>query len=227
MIFEANTYGIYNYTLMLILLLPIISTVVSVWRHVVGMKTLSLYAPIVLTYAFIEMGMNRTEETFNPVVSLVYGVIFYMVVLVVSTGLYRLMKRLRINYYSKMSLIFSGIASAVLIVYFLAAALGDHNLSNVNIFSIVLIAAIAERLVANYARSDFKGTVLLSLETLLLALIGLAVFSIPQLQKLLIESPWIILIVILLNFVVGTFKGLRLSEYWRFRAILDKDYNEK
>ncbi len=227
MIFETNAFGIYNYTLVLILLLPIISTMVSISRHIIGVKTLSLYAPIVLAYAFIEIGMNRPAQSFDPVVSLAYGSAFFLVVLIVATGLYRLLKPLRINYYSKMSLIFTGIASAVFIVYYAAAVLGDRSLSSVNVFSIVLIAAISERLVANYARTDLKGTIVISLETLAVALIGLLIFSIPQLQKILIESPWLIIVIVVINFAVGSFRGLRLTEFWRFSRILDKDYGDK
>lgn len=226
MLFEVNNLGIYNYTLILILLLPIISTIVSISRHIVGMKTLSLYAPIVLAYAFIEMSVNRVDESFDVLIGIRYGLLFFLLVLFVATGLYHLLRKFRVNYYSKMSLIFTGIASSVFIAYFMAAVLGDTALLDVNIFSIVLIAAISERLVARYARTDFRLTFFLGLETLSIALIGLLIFSIPKLQQLLIDAPWILIFVIIINLAVGSFKGLRLTEYFRFRSILDQDYSE-
>jgi hypothetical protein len=227
MLFELSRFGIYNYTLLLILMLPIISTLISISRHLIGMQTLSLYAPIVLSYAFIVMSIDSTAQKVDSFNGLFYGAVFYIVVVTIAALLYRLLRQFRINYYSKMSLIFSGIAGSVLIVYTLGSAMGNDALLNINIFSIVMIAAIAERIVASYARTDFYSVSYLAGETLAIAIVSLAIFSIPFIQELLLNNPWILALIVLVNLLVGNYKGLRLTEFIRFRSILDKDYDNK
>lgn len=219
--------GIERYTILLILALPVVATVVGIARHFIGLKTLSIYAPIVLTYAFLELSFDRSTDTIHYLDGLKYGIVLFLLVFATSTFTYKFIKPLRLHYYPKMALIFSVISAAILLTIALGGYLGRTGFTNVNIFSVVLISAITERIVGMYAKTNFKNAFFTSIETLLLTIINYSLISYSEFQRFIFESPWILLIVVLINLLVGRFTGLRLREYIRFWDILDRDYSEE
>lgn len=219
--------GIDRQTILLILALPIISTIVGIARHFIGLKTLSIYAPIVLTYAFLELSYNRADQVFDYASGLKYGIVIFILVFASSTFTHRLLSPLRLHYYPKMSLIFTIIGITILSALVIAGGLGRTGFVNISIFSAVLIAAVSERIIAIYAKTKFKNAFLTSLETLFLSLICYSLIAWHDFQTFLLTSPWILLIIVLVNLMVGRFTGLRLREYLRFWEILDKDYSSE
>lgn len=221
---EIFSLGIDRYTILLILFLPFVSTTVGIARHLIGFKTLSIYAPIVLTYAFIELGFDRTIDSIRYFDGLKYGIVLFFIVFFAASLIYKLTRNVRMTFFPKMSLVFTGVSLAMLLSIVLAAYLGRNGFSNINIFSVVLISATSERLVSLYAKTNFKSMLFVSFETILLTVFNYTLISWQDFQAFLLESPWIIILLIIINLYVGRFKGLRLREYWRFREILDKDY---
>jgi hypothetical protein len=219
--------GIERYTIILILALPVVSTIVGIARHMIGLKTLSIYAPIVLTYAFIELGFDRRTDLINYVDGLKYGLALFIIVFITSTGFYKLTRGLKLHFYPKMSLIFTAVAIMTMISIIAAAYLGRNGYININIFSVVLITAVSERLISIYAKTNFKNTLYISIETLILTVINYSLISWTAFQEFMLYNPWVLAVLILINLYVGTFTGLRLREYWRFREILDIDYTNE
>ena len=223
---EIVTLGIDERTIMLILFLPVVSTIVGIARHIVGIKTLSIYAPIVLTFAFIELSVvpNSSELLFWQ--GLRHGIIIFILVFLSATGFYSLTRGLRMHYFPKMSLIFTIVSIVMLTAIIIAAFLGRYGFTGINIFSIVLISATSERLVSVFAKTNFRNTLLISIETLILTVISYSVFSIAEFREFLVNSPWVMFILVVINLYIGRYRGLRFREYWRFRSILDQDYTQ-
>ncbi len=219
--------GLDTTLIVLLLFLPLISTVVAISRHIIGLKSLSIYAPILLAYAFIEIGLDRTTGDVVLLDGFKYGTLLFAIVVVTTTTLYAPLRRVRLHFYPKVSLIYIAIAN-ILIVALLLLSIFDENIAvRISTFSIVLIAAITERLISTQARKGLKPALLSSLETYLQAMVGYLLFSINGLRELLLREPWLILFLALINLFVGLFTGLRLTEYFRFHSILNNDKGEK
>lgn len=217
--------GVPAETILLIMFLPVVSTTVGIARHILGLKTLSIYAPIVLTYAFIELGFENGQIDYFA--GLRHGLIIFAIVFVTATAFYSITRSLRMHYYPKMSLIFTTVSIIMVIVLLIGAYLGRTDFIKLNVFSIVLITAISERLISIYAKTDFKNTTYISAETLILTLINFSLLAWEPFRLFLMDSPWFLIALVILNFYVGQFRGLRLREYWRFRRILNRDYESE
>lgn len=218
--------GVSEQTILLVLFLPVVATVVGFARHFIGLKTLSIYAPIVLTFAFIELSINN-QGRIDLALGLRHGLLVSALVFATSTLFYKLTKNIRMHYFPKMSLIFTIVSIVILALLIVAANLGRDGFVNISGFSIVMISAVSERLIAMYAKTNFKNTLFTSVETLLLTLFNFTLISIPEFQKFLINSPWFILFIVLFNLYIGQFRGLRIREIWRFRSILNQDFSNE
>jgi hypothetical protein len=67
-----------------------------------------------------------------------------------------------------------------------------------------------------------KTAMILAVETLFISLLGFFIANWNIFIKLIILYPWIILLTVPVNILIGRWTGLRLSEYWRFKEIIKK-----
>jgi F0F1-type ATP synthase assembly protein I len=111
----------------------------------------------------------------------------------------------------------------ILAIVSLLFQLGVKEVVSLNVLAVVMIATISERMMSNYARHGAKECISISGETLLLAVLSFLLFSWGNFQSFLLASPWILIVVLVINLIVGKFTGLRLLEYFRFWEILNKD----
>ncbi len=213
----------YQDLVLLLLFLPIVSTLVGMFRHLVGVRTLSLYAPILLTYAFIALGLSTTSGSINVLFALLAGVSIYALVFIVTILLYTSLRRLRLHYFPKVSLVFTVLSILILAIVSLLFQLGVKEVVSLNVIAVVLVASISERMISTYARHGIKASVNISGETLLLAVLNFLLFSWGAFQTFLLASPWILIVVLVINLLVGRVTGLRLLEYFRFWEILNKE----
>lgn len=204
---------------LLLLLLPFVATITGIVRHIIGLRSLSLYVPLFLAYIFFEFGYEGFA-TPNFLRGLGYGLILFVVTFVTSTMLYKILKRVRIHYIPKLSIIMIGVTISMFILLFIVAYFNKTTLLFTNPFSLIVLVVTTEGFISVMAKKNFRYTFYIALETLFTAIIGYLVISWDVIQNLVLSSPLVILILILLNIYVGRFLGLRLSEYWRFRAIL-------
>jgi hypothetical protein len=124
------------------------------------------------------------------------------------------------HYIPKMSIVLTAVSISYATVIVLTAftATGAKLLSNT--FVLVAIAVLAENIVTSYARKDLRYSIDLSIRTYLISLLCFIVISLPGIQNIFISYPILIVVVIILNIYIGKFKGLRITEYSRFKSIL-------
>ena len=69
-----------------------------------------------------------------------------------------------------------------------------------------------------------RGTneaLVLSVETLIISVVGYFLLVWQTFQDFILRYPWIILVIVLINIFLGRWGGLRLTEYVRFRKLLN------
>lgn len=206
-------------TVSIILFIPIITTLLAVFRYVIGIKVPALTSILLLTFAFVEMSFQKSESS-DYLLGLKYGALLYFVVFVVSTLSYYLIKRFRMHYIPKLTLIFT-VVSIIYAVLVLATRVTDTaGFLITNTFVIVVIAVMSENIVSSYARKDLFFSIDQSIRTLLFSIGFFTIISIEDFRKIIINFPYIIFILVFINIYIGRFKGLRLTEYFRFKSIL-------
>ena len=74
-----------------------------------------------------------------------------------------------------------------------------------------------------YTKRGFMVALKMSLGTLVLSIGMFLLITYDKFQSLILSNSWIIVVVILLNFFIGKYLGLRITEYFRFRNLLEDD----
>jgi hypothetical protein len=191
-------------------MLPIIATFIAFLRQVVGIKAFGIYTPLIITFAFLATN------------GLKYGIVIFLVVILSGMLLRFILKPLRLLYLPRVAIMLSLVALVVLFMLTLGGNLRRTGLASVSIFPILIMITLVEKFVAVQIEKGNKTAVILTLETLLISVIGFYIASWRGLIIALSTWPWIVLLTIPVNFFLGKWTGLRLSEYLRFREILKK-----
>ena len=202
--------GIPQETVVLLLMLPIMATVIAFSRQVVGIKGLDIYTPLIIAFAFLVIGLK-------------YGLIIFITILLIGTLMRLLVRRIRLLYLPRVAIILTTVILAILLLFLADAYSGQKYLVTTSIFATLIMVALIERFVAVQIERKAKKAIILTIETLLLAIICYWVASWSWLQNQIISIPlWIILGTIIVNILLGKWTSLRLSEYWRFREVIKR-----
>lgn len=199
--------GIPQETVVLILMLPIIATVIAFARQIIGWKAFGIYTPLISAFAFWAIGLK-------------YGLIIFVIVLMVGALVRFIIKYLNLLYLPRIAIVLTCVAMAILLLFLIVSALGRNGLLTASIFPILIIITLLEEFIGAQTKKGFRTAIILSLETLLLAIACYYLIIWPWLQNMLLKYPWIILLTIVFNILLGKWTGLRLSEYLRFRQVI-------
>lgn len=197
-------------TVILILMLPIIATFIAFLRQVVGIKAFGIYTPLIITFAFLATN------------GLKYGIAIFMAVILSGMVMRFILKPFRLLYLPRVAITLSIVALAVLFMLVLGGNMQRTGLAAVSIFPILIMITLVEKFVAVQIEKGNKTAIILTLETLLISVIGFFIAGWPFLINLLAAQPWIVLLTIPINLFLGKWTGLRLSEMVRFRNIVKK-----
>jgi hypothetical protein len=195
-------------TVILLFMLPIIVTLIAFFRQVIGIKAFGIYTPAIITFAFLAMPQLR------------YGLLIFVSVILMGMLMRFILKRLRILYLPRVAITLSIIAIAILIMLSLGGSMHRTGLASVSIFPILIMITIVEKFVTAQIEKGNKVALILAVETLIISIAGYYLASWHFLIKGIVAFPWLILITIPINILLGKWNGLRLSEYIRFREVL-------
>jgi len=77
---------------------------------------------------------------------------------------------------------------------------------------------LAEEFVRTQLAKSKKEAISLTVGTLVLAMVGAIILNARGIQKMVLDNPMVtILIVVVVNIMVGNYKGIRLTEIKRFK----------
>lgn len=194
-------------TVLHLLLLPFVVTLVALFRQVFGIKAFGIYTPTLITFSFLVVGVK-------------YGIAIFIAVILMGMLSRFLLKKFRLLYLPKVAITLTLISFAVLLLLALGGSIQRTGFAAMSIAPIIIMIALVEKIIVTQMENGTKEAFLVSGQTLLISLVSYYLTSISSFQQLLLNSPWIVLITIIINIIVGRWTGLRISEYWRFRDIL-------
>lgn len=206
------TQGVPLQTVALLLMLPIIVTLVAFFRQVVGVKAFGIYTPSIFTFALLAFDPNGLK----------YGVAIFISILLVGMVTRYLLKSFRLLYLPRVAITLSVVALAVLGILTIGGSYQRTGLAAISIFPLLIMISLAEKFVATQIEKGTKTALMLAGETLLIAIVGYYLISWRGLVITLLQYPWLILLTFAINFMLGRFAGLRITEYIRFRKVLER-----
>jgi hypothetical protein len=196
-------------TVVLLLMFPIIATMIAFLRQVIGIKAFGIYTPSIIIFAFFATGIK-------------YGIVLFVSVILVGMIVRLLLKRFRILYLPRVAITLSIVSLAMLLMLVFGGSLQRTGLAAVSIFPLLIMITLVEKFIATQIEKGNKTAFYLALETLFIAIIGYYLLKWGMLVKIVVAYPWVILLTIPINIVLGKWTGLRISEYLRFKEVFKK-----
>ena len=209
--------GISKGTLEILVAITIVATIVSLFRYIFGTKSYGIYAPIILAIAYSYTGLK-------------YGLSITLVVILISLVSYSVLRKIRMHYITRVAtnycLLAIGLIAFIIIIK--KYGLGLENISNVPALALVSIAGLSDFFIKQFVQKSLKTSVMTLASTVLVATAGWFIITRDYISEYTINNLWIILVLILINILIGQFKGLRLKDYFRFRSVVkEKDDDSK
>lgn len=200
--------GVSPNTLVLLFLFPLVAALVAFSRQVLGISGFGMITPALLSVAFLSTGG-------------LVGLLLLVFIMSVATLGRVLIKKAKIPYLPKLAILIWLISMAVLGLLLMSPMIGLVRLREVGIFPIMLFVLLSETFIEAQITRSMRTSLEMTLETVLLALVAYKLMSAPWVQDQVLLHPEVSVVVILaLDLIIGSYKGLRLSEVWRFRKIV-------
>jgi len=200
--------GISSQTLELLVAITLLATIVSIARYIFGSKTYGIYAPVILAIAYSYTGLK-------------YGLSVTVIVILTTLLSYSILKRVRMHYITRIAINYC-MLSISLVIFFLIIdryGLGLENMSQIPPLAFISIATLSDFFIKQYVQKSFKTSLTILLSTLIVSTIGWYVITRNHISGYIINNLWIIPVLIIINILIGQFKGLRIKDYFRFKSI--------
>lgn len=208
-------HGVSQMVLEILIAMCIVATIVSIARYIVGNKTYGIYAPIILAIAYSYTGLK-------------YGLVITLVVILTSLLSYSILKRIRMHYIARIATNYT-ILSIILVLFFLLIntfGLGLENMSNIPPLAFICIAALSDFFIKQYVKKSLKSSFMTLFGTIFIAIIGWFIISRELISGYVLNNLWIIPLLVIVNILLGMFRGLRIKDYFRFR-LTSREENDK
>lgn len=199
--------GIPSNTIVLLLMLPIIATIIAVLKQVVGITTFGLYTPSIITLSFLALGLK-------------FGLIILLIIIVTGSAVRKLLDRFHLLHIPRIAIVLTISTLIILLTLALGTYLGISSIASIAVFPMLIMTTLAEKFVSALGGRGFYSAFLLMIETTVVSLICYWVVEWHYLQNLILGHPEIILLLLVFNYILGRWTGLRLMEYVRFREVM-------
>lgn len=207
---KAVSEGVSPNTLVLLFLFPLVAALVAFSRQVVGVSGFGIITPALLSVALLSTGG-------------LVGLVLMVFIMGVATLGRVLLKKVKVPYLPKLAILIWVVSMAVLALLLMSPMIGLDRLMSVGIFPIMLFVLLAETFIEAQITRSVSTSMMMTGETVILALISYKLMSAPFVQSQVLLHPEISVIGILaIDYLIGRYKGLRLLEIWRFRKLLTK-----
>ena len=177
-------------------------------KQVVGLDTLGVYTPSMLAISFIALDVW-------------FGLFILLAILVVSLMTRKFIKRYRMMYIPRMSIVMIVISLLILLMLLLATYFNVSNIIAISIFPMFLLINVVERFVSLVGEKDLKIASQVIFEVVVVAFIAYLLADNAYVRTVMLAFPELVFALLFVNFFLGRWKGLRIVEYIRFREVFN------
>lgn len=210
---RAVDQGVPANILVLLILFPVIASFIALSRHFIGLEGFGVYIPAVLSVTLLSTGI-------------VAGLSLFVVIIVGASLSRDIVKRLKLQYLPRTALVLWAVSLTVFGVLLLSPYILQIgiDLITLSIFPILVLILLSENFIDAQLSSSQSRALQLTLETVALAVVSALFVRTQIVQEFVILHPEItILLVLAADLTVGKYTGLRVTEYLRFKSIIDRE----
>ena len=197
----------------LMLSLPSLATRIAIFRQVIGIKSFGIYTPLALAFAFWATGLK-------------YGLAIFIIILTTGTLVRYFLKNFTLLYIPRMAIVITAISIATLAMLTVGGYMQKTALASTSILAILILITLIEKFISTQVEKGFRTASLLSIETLIISTVCYYIVIWDKFRNLVLEHPEYILLLFIVNLLLGKWTGLRLTEYFRFKGVINNAKNE-
>lgn len=202
--------GVSSETIALLLILPMVATLVSVFHYVLGWSGYGIFMPTMIAVALLATGIPG-------------GLFLFGVILLVSLLCNRILRKFKLHFWPARSINLMFISVTVFGLMAVSSYFELFDITRITLFPILFMILLVEEFVRTQLIKSKSEANKLTLGTLFLAILGAVVMSLIQIRNWVLLNPDLtILLLIVVNIIVGNYKGIRLMEIKRFRKAIRK-----
>ncbi len=200
--------GVSVNTIVLLFLFPLVATLVAFSRQVVGLNGFGMITPTLLAMAFLSTGG-------------LVGILMLSFVVSVAILGRTLIKKVKVPFLPKLAILLWIVSMSVLTLIVASPLAGLSRFFEIGIFPIILFVSVAETFIEAQITRNFSSSMTMLIEAVILAVVGYKMMSSQLIQSLVLLNPEAMsVLILLLNLLIGRYKGLRFLEMWRFRKLI-------
>lgn len=191
----------------IMLIIPFGVLVVLVLRNIVGMNTLGTFTPVLIALAFRETGLT-------------FGIIFFSIIVAIGLSLRSYLEHLKLQMLPRLSIVLTFVVLLIIMVGLFSHKLGFDQGLSITLFPMVILTMTIERLSITWEERGGGFAFKVAVGTLITASIAYAVMQIHGLIYFVFTFPAILLVLCGFMLAMGRYRGYRLMELFRFKAMI-------
>jgi len=212
--------GIPDNTIALLLLLPVIATTVAFMKQVVGVTTFGIYTPSIITLSFLVIGIQA-------------GLLTLTVAIGAGALMRPLLKKTRMLFIPKMAMVITVVSLTLLFLLIISIKLKLFNTQflSIAIFPMLILSTLVEKFVSVKTNKGLSSALALMLSTVVVAItaylivggeidLGIIDFKFELVKTIVMSYPETVILLLIIDFMLGRWNGLRIMETIRFKEIL-------
>ncbi|WP_372864971.1 inactive transglutaminase family protein [Spongiibacter sp.] len=194
-------------TFEIILMIPIGVMLILFLRNIVGIETLGTFTPVLIGLAF--------RET-----QVVWGIILFTTISALGLGLRSYLEHLHLQLLSRLSVVLTFVVIVMALISVLGHQLGlDRGLS-IALFPMVILTMSIERLSIVWEERGGLHSMKVGIGTLIAATLAHLMMSYAPWIYFVFTFPGVLLVLMAIMLAMGHYRGYRISELFRFKAML-------
>ncbi|MFW8567215.1 UUP1 family membrane protein [Orrella sp. 11846] len=191
----------------LIVMIPLGVLLVLLLRNLIGIQTLGTFTPVLIGMAFRETGLGM-------------GILYFTVITFAGLMLRSYLDYLKLQLLPRLSVVLTFV-----VILMASISLISHKLDlsyglSVSLFPMVILTMTIERLSIAWDERGGHAAVKLGIITLVAAAGAFWIMSQPELQYFVFTFPGTLLMMMAVMLLMGRYRGYRLTELFRFRAMI-------
>ncbi|PIZ76669.1 hypothetical protein COY05_00240 [Candidatus Peregrinibacteria bacterium CG_4_10_14_0_2_um_filter_38_24] len=201
------TKGIPSNTIVLLLMLPLIVTLITFIKQVIGFGTFGLYSTSIITLSFLALGINA-------------GLAILAVIIITGALFRKVLDRFHLLHHPRLAIILCSSTLVILGLLAFGAWLNVSQIASIAVFPILVMTTMAEKFANALSGRGYKATIFLMTETMAVSILCYELVEWEYMQTLMLAYPELILLLLLINVLLSRWTGLRLTEIFRFREVM-------
>lgn len=193
-------------TYKILLTVPIGAFIILLLRNFIGLKTFGTFMPVLIALAFRETHVIWGITLFTIIVSFGLLARFYL-------------DQLRLLLVPRLASILTVVILLMIFISVISQNLGLDSGLSVALFPMVILTMTIERMCITWDERGASEAIKSGIGSLVSAVIAFGAMSYPPMQYLVFAFPELLLVLLALILWFGQYRGYRLFELFRFKAL--------